>query len=108
MIRRKVVPDSDVRFVNVEGKLRSEIITRGNQQPAAASAPTDGIRWYRAMDGGLINLDLAQQIQVYDVDGKFQIIASYNDGSEVMLADFGDKEQDAWQELDRISGVVSS
>jgi predicted DCC family thiol-disulfide oxidoreductase YuxK len=83
---------------------------KGNQQAAITEVPDSAdeqrnLSWYEAQDGTLVNLDLAQQIQVYEVDDKFSIIAAYNDGSEVVLVTFDD-EGKAWSELDAVKKAL--
>jgi hypothetical protein len=74
---------------------------KGNQQ-AAQAAGLVGARWYRAQDGSLVNLELAQEIEVASSDGgSFQVVCSYNDGSEAVLVETGD-ERVAWAEMERI------
>jgi len=72
---------------------------------SATASDQSGLSWYEADDGSLVNLDLAQYIQVYEVDAKFSVIASYNDGSEVVLVTFAE-EQRAWDELDAIKKTL--
>ena len=81
---------------------------RTKQAAPVAAEGQGGIKWYQAEDGGLVNLDLAQQIQVYEIDGVVSIIASYNDGSENVLRSFGNDEDAAFAELDVIAGIVGA
>lgn len=86
------------------------IVKRGNQQPAVSTVATieddlSNLSWYEAQDGALVNLDLAQQIQVYEIDDKFSITVAYNDGSESVLVTF-DTEEKAWAELDAIKKTL--
>ncbi len=63
------------------------IARKGNQQPVPAERLV-GSFWFHTAEGRLINLELAQSIEVAQVENEFHVIAAYNDASEVVLAKY--------------------
>ncbi len=80
-------------------------VKKGNQQPLVTARMLGGL-WYRTDNGRLVNIELAQEIQHLEVDGKYQVIVAYNDYSEVVLTTM-DNEKDAIAHVNAIGSALS-
>ncbi len=82
--------------------------TKGNQQGATTISSGTAL-WYLTGGGTLVQISLAQQVYFLSVDGGFEVVASYNDSSEVVLAVYGSEAdaRDALSASDR-TGIERS
>jgi hypothetical protein len=76
---------------------------KGNQQ-AGQAAKVGGYMvglWFRTVENKLCNLDLAQTIEIMQIDDGWSVEAVYNDASSVLLAKY-QTEEEAQQLIDQI------
>ncbi len=75
-------------------------IRKGNQQPLAAGGYLIG-NWFKTTEDKLVNLELAQAIEILQIDKAWVVLATYNDASEVRLASYN-SQKEAQALLDQI------